>query len=366
MNFKNPFIHNLNEKDINTFTSNMGMFLRRKLDKPFKILCNLFTKADIIRPLFFPELTDEAYWEGLDTMPVPLHAKKGKNNIVLERYPKLNNDEPYIFVCNHTCPKDIETLLNVLDRNAYVVLGSVELIKYEPEMYLLWLNGMISFDIINPAERKGLMSKMERVLKTNSILIFPEGSHNYHPSNLINPLFDGPVNLALQTGRKIIPTTLVKDRDTEISYIDVGNPVDVRELNIPHTDNEKEYVHALTAAIRDKMATAVYHIIARHIAPIRRNEHVNILQEYQSLYTQEAFNALKWRHDVFEAEYLVKKTAADRDYEEVLETLSNLRLDIQTLRQSNLDSREYILKKMALDQENTAGFLRAHWKKIYD
>ena len=33
-------------------------------------------------------------------------------NIVVERYPKLDKEESYIFVGSHVCPEDIETMLN--------------------------------------------------------------------------------------------------------------------------------------------------------------------------------------------------------------------------------------------------------------
>ena len=45
-------------------------------------------------------------------------------------------------------------MLNVIDRNAYLILGSVETLRYNPEAYLSWLNGMIVFDILNPEEKK--------------------------------------------------------------------------------------------------------------------------------------------------------------------------------------------------------------------
>ena len=93
-------------------------------------------------------------------------------------------------------------MLNVIDRNAYLILGSVETLRYNPEAYLSWLNGMIVFDILNPEERSALPAKMERVLQKQSILIFPEGSHNYDLNRLIKPLYDGPVNLALKNGKK--------------------------------------------------------------------------------------------------------------------------------------------------------------------
>ena len=79
-----------------------------------------------------------------------------------------------IFRRKSCLPGRHEHMLNVIDRNAYLILGSVETLRYNPEAYLSWLNGMIVFDILNPEERSALPAKMERVLQTQSILIFPE------------------------------------------------------------------------------------------------------------------------------------------------------------------------------------------------
>lgn len=197
----------------------------------------------------------------------------------MERYPELEKDESYIFVGNHTCPEDIETMLNIIDRNAYLILGSVEVLQYDPEMYLSWLNGMIVFNTLDTQMRKDLVPKMKRVLQTNSILILPEGSHNYHPSNLINPLFDGPINLALKTGRKIVPICLVRDEEHKVSYIDVGNPIDVEKMQVNvqgyfpgEAESEKYRIKALSSYLRDEMATSVYHLVARHIDHLKRAE----------------------------------------------------------------------------------------------
>lgn len=370
---KNRFIGNLNEKDVNGFTSDTGLFLRRALDKPFKYLCGIFTGANIIRPGHFPEMTDEEYWESLDPHPVPLSCypiKKGKNNIVLERYPHLVPQESYIFVGNHSCPEDIETMLNIIDRNAYLILGSLESLKYNPEMYLTWLNGMIVFDILDPAARKGLMAKMERVLKTNSILIFPEGSHNYHPNKLINHLFDGPVNLALRTGKKIVPVILVRDGPHQVSYIDVGNPVDLSSLRLNVHDYypgeeecEKYRVKALNAYLRDKMATAVYHLIARHIEPVSRGGFENITEYFVSRYVEDSFSKLHWQHDVFDAEFLVKKTKDDLAYEETVHALSNLRLNRKVLAETSLHHREYVLKERDLAEKDVVSSMRKRFDR---
>ena len=59
---KNILISNLHKKNIKNFTTNIGLFLRKKTDKPFKKLCNVFTNAHIIREnINFPVRTGR-FW----------------------------------------------------------------------------------------------------------------------------------------------------------------------------------------------------------------------------------------------------------------------------------------------------------------
>ncbi|MDO5394026.1 MAG: acyltransferase, partial [Mycoplasmatota bacterium] len=113
---KNVFIDRMNEKDVERFTSDFGLRVRRMTDKGFKKACNVFTGANILRDNSSVGMSDDDYFASLSLERIPLSnydIQPGKNNIILERYPQLLNDESYIFVCNHTCPEDIETVLNV-------------------------------------------------------------------------------------------------------------------------------------------------------------------------------------------------------------------------------------------------------------
>lgn len=369
---KNLFISDLHEKDVEHCTTDLGLNIRRKINKPFKKLCNIFTNAHIIREKSDTGLKDEEYFFNLDTNYIPLEnydIKKGKNNIIVERYPKLNDEEPYIFVCNHTCPEDIETVLNIIDRNAYLVLGSIESLQYNPEMYLSFLNGMIPFDIMDKNQRKQVFEKMVRVLKTNSILIFPEGSHNYSPNKIVNNLFDGPVNLALQTTRKIVAISLVKDNENNVSYIDVSNPIDVKSIDIDmdrnfNTSEEKEkyYVNSLTSKIRDKMATAVYYLIERHTKPLVRKDYYDVEEYLRMQKIKEAFKQLKWDRDVFDAEYLVKKTQEEKEFEEVAKTVTNLSLNSALL--GNLCDKRWILTQLDINKKDVANRMREYWLSL--
>lgn len=374
---RNLFITNLHKKDVNHFTTNYGLFLRRILDKPFKKACNLFTNAHIIRVEEVHGLSNEEYYSGLSTDFIPretyaLSQYRKVNNIVVERYPQLEKNESYIFVGNHTCPEDIEIMLNIIDRNTYLILGSEEALKYDPEVYLSWLNGMIVFNTLNTQMRKDLMPKMERVLQTNSILIFPEGSHNLHPSNLVNPLFDGPINLALKTGRKIVTVCMVRDEEHKVYYLDVSNPIDVGKLqeNVAdyfprETADEKYRIKAMSGYLREQMATSVYHLITRHIEPLVREEWEDLEQKFIDKYVEEAFRKLKWRHDVFDAEYLVKKNKEDREYEETIKVLGDLRMSKKVLRDTGLNSRYWACKKVYLEKEYVAGNMRKQFYENY-
>lgn len=368
--YKNLFINQLNTKDVDHFTTDTGLFLRRKTNGAFRKLCNIFTNATIIRADTPDYASDEEYYRNLkpDRIPLshyPLSTKKNANNIVVERYPKLDKDESYIFVGSHVCPEDIETMLNIIDRNAYLILGSVENLNYNPEVYLSWLNGMIVFNVLDQNERSALPAKMERVLQTQSILIFPEGSHNYDLNKLIKPLYDGPVNLALKTGKKIVPVVLVKDYENNMAYLDVGNPIDVRNLDLNMQDyypgkeeNEKYRIKSMSSYVRDQMATAVWHMMERHLEPIRRNDYVDLGQHFADFYVTDTFQKINWKHDVFDAEYLTKKTKEEQEYEAVVRTLSGLHLKKNALLETGLNKREYIQKEIDLDRKNVVENLR--------
>lgn len=368
--YRNLFINKLNTKDVDHFTTDTGLFLRRKTNGAFRKLCNIFTNATIIRADTPDYASDEEYYENLkpDRIPLshyPLSTKKNANNIVVERYPKLDKDESYIFVGSHVCLEDIETMLNIIDRNAYLILGSVENLNYNPEVYLSWLNGMIVFNVLDQNERSALPAKMERVLQTQSILIFPEGSHNYDLTKLIKPLYDGPVNLALKTGKKIVPVVLVKDYENQVAYLDVGNPINVRSLNLNIQDyypgkeeNEKYRIKSMSSYVRDQMATAVWHMMEQHLETIRRIDYGDIGQHFIDFYVTDTFQKINWKHDVFDAEYLTKKTKEEQEYEAVVRTLSGLHLKKNALLETGLNRREYIQKEMDLDRKNVVENLR--------
>ena len=73
---------------------------------------------------------------------------------------------------------------------------------------------------------------------------------------------------------------------------------------------------------------------------------------------------MKWNHDVFEAEYLVKKTKEEKEYEEVVKTISNLQFNTESLIKMGLNNKTYILQDIDLMQKNVVMAMRRHLNKI--
>ena len=373
----NLFISKLNEKDVNHFTSDIGLFLRRKCDVPYKLVAHKICNVHILKLQADSTLSDEEYFNNLSEEKISLSSydlKKEKHNIIVERYPKLNQNEPYIFVCNHTCPEDIETVLNVLDRNAYLVLGSVKTLREEPDGYLVWLNGTIPFDISNEKEKRTVISKAERVLKTNSILIFPEASHNLHPSKIVNNLYDGPVNMALNSGRKIVIVSLIRDSENNVSYVDLSNPVDIMRINeeldeqfsyneekLPVKEYNKKKIKRMTAILRDKMATSIMHILLRHEEPLIRKDYRNVEAYLRTMKVYDSTKKLHWNeNDDFEGEFKTKQTPEEQTHQEIIHDLANL----ATTKDIGFDQSSWTTLAEDLENKNAPKMMKKYVKQL--
>ena len=58
----NLFISKLNEKDVNHFTSDIGLFLRRKCDVPYKLVAHKICNVHILKLQADSTLSDEEYF----------------------------------------------------------------------------------------------------------------------------------------------------------------------------------------------------------------------------------------------------------------------------------------------------------------
>ena len=108
-------------------------------------------------------------------------------------------------------------------------------------------------DVSAKEDRKVAKAQMIELLrKGGNLLLFPEGVQNISPNALVNPLFPGAVELAIECGADIVPIALCR-RD-ENYYAIVGR-------NISYKGHEADERCVLTDELRNTMATLKWEII---------------------------------------------------------------------------------------------------------
>lgn len=283
-NAKNYKLVDLLDADVETFTSDKGIVRRRKIAKVLKKVLKIAT----------PE------------------------KIIVDRYPELNPDEPYIFVSTHGFSNDIIACLATIDRSAYLLMGSTNQVEYNRLMYAAWLNGFIYVNRTDDKSRKEAIPKMERILKNgSSILVFPEGGHNNTENNLVNKLFTSPYILASRTGCKVVPIAPFYEFGSDKIYMNVGDPI-----NLASYSDKKEALLDL----RDIFATMVYENIEKHstsyVRPEGRDIHMDFMEERRKEYLKNP-----WTRDVWEEELTRYLDADERESVSVMESMDQINID---------------------------------------
>ena len=112
------------------------------------------------------------------------------------------------------------------------------------------------------------------------------------------------------------------------------------------------------------MVSAVYPMMERHFDQIKRSEYDDLEEELRQEKVRDSFKKMKWNKDIFDAEFLTKKTKEDLEYEEVVTTISNLRFNEDILRNTLLNTRSAVLLKNDLDRKDVPSVMRRHLELI--
>lgn len=239
--------------------------------------------------------------------------------IIVENYPNLEPDTPYIFASTHGFSNDIIACLATIDRSAYLLMGSTNQIEYNKLMYFGWLNGFIYVDRIDNESRKSSLDKMEKVIKNgSSVLLFPEGGHNNTENNLCNRLFSGPYLLAKRTEALVVPIAPFYEFGSDKVYMNYGEPIDLAAY---------ETKEEATQVLRDIFSTMVYENIEKYSTRLTRSEmdgdiHLNFMEERRLEYLKNP-----WTRDVWDEELTRYLNAEEREYESVLESYDKIKVN---------------------------------------
>lgn len=250
--------------DVEHFTSETGLRIRKMLNRGWHIFLKLGTKRKI-HIVNYP------------------HLQKGKN---------------YVFACNHFFDEDIISALYAIDCNAYVLSGSTDQTEHNPWFLALWANGMVYVNRCDPESRRQAVQKMKRVLNAgNSILLFPEGGYNNTEEKLINRLFAGPWLLARECGVECVPVITFNDYGSKDIYISVGNPM---QLGLLEKDEAK-------TRLRDAMATMLWKLIEEYAVPLNRQDMPEDVHAFWMEARKQAYECQNWYNDVWEEELTTYK-----------------------------------------------------------
>lgn len=245
--------------DVNAFTSDTGIKLRRKfLNKLWRKILRICTSRKVI----------------------------------VEQYPELEKGKPYIFVTSHSFDEDVIAGLSTIDRNVYMLQGTTQQTLHNPVFLAVWLNGMIYVNRMDATSRKESVDKMKRILKAGtSVMLFPEGGYNHTENQLIMPLFASPYILSKDLGVEVVPFVSVPDLKGKSIHIRVGEPMNIGK----YEKNEG------LAILRDEMSTLVYDILEEHTDIVKRNE-LQITRLDWMEKRKKVYESQKWYADVWDEE----------------------------------------------------------------
>ena len=278
---KNIGLEKVKANNVDNFTTDFGIKVRRTINTPLRKVLKSATKRDII----------------------------------LESYPVLETNKSYIFASTHSFDEDIISALSIIDRSTYVLIGTTDQIDTNPTMYAAWINGMIYVDRLDPRSRKESVRKMERILNSgSSVLLFPEGGWNNTENLLVQKLFAGPYILAKDTSCEVVPISTFNEANSDEIYIRFGNP-----LNLSQMDKKS----ALTA-LRDELATMMYDQIEKHSTHISRIELPSDARERFMEERKNEYLRVKWSRDVWDEELTVYKDKDAPSQENVRKTIDNI------------------------------------------
>lgn len=264
---------------------------------------------------------------------------------------QLDKDEAYIFSSNHYFKDDVLAPINAIPNHAYILWGATTTLEYCPEMYPVWVNGLIYIDRENKESRRSSVDKQIKVLENgSSVLIYPEGSYNNSPNKLIKTLFKGPYILSQKTGKDVVPVVSYRVDDTMTIYTDYGRRINAKDKTAD------EFIKEL----RDEMATIHYLQIEQHGISLKRDELPDDTHMYYNDYRKKKeYDDGYYTYDRIDEETTTYKPRDIVDYEDVWGFLDNVELNERNAKYLAEQSNE--LKRVR--KRKFRNYLKENWDK---
>ena len=342
MRWKNYGLIKAKNKDAEHFTTDFGIKIRRIMHPILKFVIKMNT---------------------------------GKETILVS-YPKLEKNKAYIFTAGHSFPGEIGTNLATIDRATYTLIGTTDQVDHNPQMYFLWLNGMIYVAKLNDSSRKESFKKMVRVLNNDSsVMLFPEGVLNNTENLNCVSLYPGFYHLAVQTNKEIVPIVSNYDYEHNAVLVAAANPIDISKMT---KDEAKVLLRETIATLRynlSRMTIEQARSLKRVLSPeefSQLNPDIKVELKRESLtgdihaqymeLRKKIYNEVKWgSKDAFDEEIMSYKEKDITTFDEVYDFLDKIDLS----NKSN-ETREILGPVLRRRLENKKYDFKEYMKNNFD
>lgn len=310
---KNYGITQFKDADVDNFTSDIGMDIRQKINKPLSKTLKKITKLKLIKYSLEYQKNQNYELKVQDILKLINEA-----GIKVMNYPNLNKDEPYIFASLHNFVDDSMANLAVIDHNAYLLFGTSDQLEVNKDMYAAWANGFIYVDRKDDQNRKEAILKMQRLLEHgNSVLIFPEGGLNNTENLFCQKLFSSPYYLSKLTNAKVVPIAPLYEYGSNKIYMNVGAPIDLSVFD----DKQEANLY-----LRDVLSTLLYDNLLENSEILERKKlgkdpRLDFMKQRKAEYLKTA-----WTKDVWDEELTRYFDKEDREMQSVLESMDNIEI----------------------------------------
>ena len=217
-------------------------FLEKYLDyAPEKVISK---KGIVVRKIISPVLR----------FAVPFATPNSKLTVVRRaQMPK----KPVIFAATHGFREDVEHTVVMANRQAYMLNGVPSQLFHSFDGITAWLAGMI---ITDKESRRSSVKKLVRVLELgSSVIVYPEGTWNKSPNELVSGLFPGIYDVAQKSGALVAPIATYRNGKKAYGILEEA-------FDICQYDKEQGI-----QILRDKMATMQYELMETY-GKSKRNE----------------------------------------------------------------------------------------------
>ena len=161
--------------------------------------------------------------------------------------------QPVLFAPTHGFREDVEHTVVMAKRQAYVLNGSLTQLYRSVDGITSWLAGVIPIDRTKKESRASAKKKIVYALELGaSVIMYPEGTWNKSPNQLMSGFFPGIYDVAKESGALVVP--IATYRNGKKAYGIMEEAFDIcayeRETGL--------------RVLRDKLATMQYEMMEQY------------------------------------------------------------------------------------------------------